>query len=346
MKKFLIVLAVLLVILAGAAYLAYPVVSNQVAKGNDAALMREYHKAVRAMDSETVNAELQKAVTYNRELNEGEGDERKFEVGNPFAVSINPGTHYYESILNVKDGIIGEMGIPAISVALPIYHANMTNRGTNKLVHQETTHLPTGTGGTQTVLAGPGVQPAKGFLGDIRLTDERMLEDLDRVIPGNLIYLNILDRTFAYIVDDVKNLSTGGLSSLDLSPVEGEDRLTVMTEKKGHLVLVQARRVAISEIQEQLDQEDQGMIPPSWEIIMILGLPVLLLGFIILAVIGRIKKRSYALPTEGWRQRRQELLFPEDGENTEPGEGLTTENGNTGTDASAAKPDGAEGKKG
>ncbi|MBQ3278880.1 MAG: sortase [Clostridia bacterium] len=338
MKKFLIVLAILLVIAAGVGYLVYPVVSNQVAKGNDAALIRDYHKTVKAMDSAAINEELQKAVTYNNELNEGE--DKKFEVGNPFAASINPGTHYYESILSFSNGIIGEMGIPAISVALPIYHSTMANRGTNTLVHQETTHLPTGTGGTQTVLAGPGIQPAEGFFGQIGLTDERMLEDLDRVIPGNLIYLNILDRTFAYLVDDVKNLSTSGLASLDLSPVEGEDRLTVMTEKKGHLVLVQARRVAVSDIQELLEHQDQGTIPPSWEIIMILGLPVLLLGFVILAIIGRIKRRKYMLPTEGRDKKKQEPVFPEDGDEPKP-----TDDKNKETEATAAETDGTEGKR-
>ena len=308
MKKFFGFLLILIIILAGLGYLGYPLVSDQLARGRNDSLMKAYHSNVREMTNEKIAEALTAAETYNSELEEIAPED-------PFAVMGSRSSHSYQNILNIKDGILGELVIPSIKVSLPIWHAATGSAASSKLIHLEGTSLPTGQGGTQVILAGPGKQTAQGFLGQIKLTDAQMLEELDQVTPGKLMYLNILDRTFIYLVDGVQTVAPSGLKDLNWATQKDEDRLTVMTKKKGHLLLVQAKRVSAAEIRETLIEEDQALIPPSWQNILGLGLPVLLVGFLVMFIIERIKRRSYRLPTETRkRKKKKDLEIPDEDE--------------------------------
>ena len=68
MRKFFVRLLIFLLVAAGAAWLLYPTVSDQVARWHNDTLMKRYHKAVLDMGSEQVEAMLQKAGSYNAGL--------------------------------------------------------------------------------------------------------------------------------------------------------------------------------------------------------------------------------------------------------------------------------------
>ena len=64
MKKVFGRLLVFLLIAAAAAWLLYPVVSNQMARWNDANQMKAYHRAVREKTAEEIEADFEETVYY------------------------------------------------------------------------------------------------------------------------------------------------------------------------------------------------------------------------------------------------------------------------------------------
>ncbi len=306
MKRVFVRLLIFLVVLAAASWAMYPFVSNTVAQGNVTALMERYHRTVREMTPEQTEKILQDTMDYN----EGLSNEKIPDVFSGKSLKA-PGS--YQSLMNIQEGVIGELVIPAISVSLPIYHSGSESDPDKQVVHIVGSALPTDQDGIHTVLAGPGIQKADGFPGSLQLTDARMLEDLDRIIPRDLIFLNVLDRTFIYQVEGVITLASEGLAGESMAGDEEAQLLTILTERKGRRLLIRARRVEAASVQEQLMEEDRAEIPADVVNILVLGIPVLLLGSIITTVVDRFKKRSYRLPTEQkYRKREDPENIPEE----------------------------------
>ena len=218
MRKFFAFLFVFLLIAAGAGYLLYPTVSDQIGQANDAAVMKAYREKTALLDSDQIAAMLADAAAYNETL-------ETIQASDPFSAELPRTSRDYQNRLNVHSGVIGELVIPAIGVYLPIYHNSAETPATAKLVHLETSSLPTEQLGTSIILAGPGILKAEGFLGQIGLTDQRMLQDLDRLTPGDVMILNVLDRTMVYRIgegleekDAILMMTPGGVKDLDLIP--------------------------------------------------------------------------------------------------------------------------------
>ena len=393
MRKFFAFLFVFLLIAAGAGYLLYPTISDQIRQAEDGAAMKAYREKTAAMSAEQIAAMLEDAAAYNAGL-DGIHAEDPFSAGPPRT------SRDYQNHLNVHSGIIGELVIPAIGVYLPVYHNSSETPATEKLVHLETSSLPTDETGTSIVLAGPGVMKAEGFLGEIGLTDRRMLGDLDQLTAGDLIILNVLDRTMIYRIGEgleekeaIMMLSPAGVRDLDLSPfMEPEptpeptpeprwtprptktpepatpepepeptvtakakktpkpkktatpeptpeptptptptpsptptptpepepeliqealeaERLTLLTpwgDQRQKLLVIRAERIDTGLAREELSGTDRATYPETWQNILLLGSPVLVLGLLVMFIIERFKNRSYRLPDEGRRSARRE----------------------------------------
>ena len=301
MKKAVGRILVLLLIAAVIAWLLYPVVSDQTARRNDAEQMKAYHRAVREKTAEEIETVFDETGYYNTGL-EAES------IPDVFSGKQRVSSEY-RSRMNICDGVIGELKIPAINVYLPVYHGG-TDSAAEKLVHVAGTALPAGQDGTHIVLAGPGAKKAKGFLGSLQLTDARMLEDIDRVVPDDLIFLEVLDRTMIFRVEGVQTLSAEGLSGVDTSGEEGSQMLTLVTEKAGRALLIRARRVQAEDVRKELTAQDRADIPSDLVNVLFMGIPVFAAGAVILGIIERFKKRSYRLPTE--QKRRKSRIDPDD----------------------------------
>ena len=309
MKRFLIRLLIFLVIAAGAAWLLYPTISNQLSAGRNDRVMEAYRKAVHALEPEAMQKMLDDAAAWNAEL-------QKEGIPDVFSGGGRKTGAGYQELLNVSGGVIGELEIPGIHVKLPVYHGGSS--AADRLIHVAGTDLPADRDGTHTVLAGPGIRKAGGILGDLQLTDARMLEDLEQATQNDLIFLRVLNRTMIFRVTDVKMLSPEGLAGVDLSGEEGEQLLTVMTERHGRRLLVQGKRIPAAEAKDKLAAMDRADTPADVINILALGIPVLLVGFVILYIIEKIKKRRYRLPTEMRKPRKREMPEElEDGDETE-----------------------------
>ncbi len=391
MRKFFAFLFVFLLIAAGLGYLLYPTISDQIGQAEDGRVMKAYREKTAAMSSEQISKMLADAAAYNETL-------ETVQISDPFGTEFPHTSRDYQNRLNVHSGVIGELVIPTIGIYLPIYHNSAETPASAKLVHMETSSLPSDETGTSIVLAGPGVLKADGFLGEIGLTDERMLQDLDRLTPGDLIILNVLDRTMVYRIgegleekDAILMLTSGGVRDLDLTagtepeptaeptpeptpvftpkptqepiaepatetpteepkkqnnkkkatpepteeptpeptptptptpeptptptpeptpeptPVRASEQLTLLTPWRDQkLLVVRSARIPTALAREELSKNDRATFPEGWQNVLLLGCPVLLVGFLVMFVIERIKRRSYILPDEGRKSAKRE----------------------------------------
>ena len=310
MKKVLITPLVVLLVLACAGWLLYPMISDQAARGRDVAQMREYDRAVREMTTEQIQESFRQAEEYNASLT-GDG------IPDVFTEKKRNVSRTYQNTLNVREGIIGELVISRIGVSLPVYHTENGGNATEHLIHVEGTALPADRDGTHIVLAGPGIRKAGGIPGSLALTDARMLEDLDRIVPDDLLILRVLDRTLVYRVEGVQTLAAEGLASLDISAEEGERTLTLITARKDQRLLIRAKQVSVAEAKDKLAAEDRAEIPVSLVNILCMGIPVMLAGILVIIITERILRRKYRLPTEH-RKRDKETVFPEEENVSDP----------------------------
>ena len=310
MRKIILRILLLLLVIAALGWLLYPTAADQLARKASLEKEEAYIRTVRDMTAEAVEEKLEAAEKANRET---DGEIRP---GDVFTAPAERSSVKYRELLDFGDGMIGQLEIPSIHVSLPIGHIGAENRPDKALVHVEGSSLPGETGNTHTVLAGPGKQKAPGILGELALTGDRMLEDLDRVTPGDRMMILLADRTLLYEVRGVQTLSPEGLKEWTAERTPEEDRLTLITERDGRRLLAEAVRIPVSSAAEALRAGDTARLPADWVTILALGSPVMLLVLIGMAVTERIKRRTYRLPGEG-KAREIAAALEEDVENEE-----------------------------
>ena len=291
MKKFLTVLILLLLTAAVIGYFIYPTISDQLGRRRDAEIMAVYREKTAALDADGKTELFEQAKAWNDSLEQVRMDD-------VFTAGMIRTSRDYQNRMNVHDGVIGELVIPEISLSLPIWHLSTETPATRKLVHVNTSSLPADGSGENIILAGPGILQAEGIPGEMGLTDDRMLEDLDSMIPGTLIILNVTDRTMVYRVSGIQMLSAAGLKEMDLTPGEGEERLTIISPRKERRLMVQAERIPIREARTLLAEEDQATFPENWKNVLFLGCPVMIAGLLVLLIIELIRGRVYRMPGE------------------------------------------------
>ena len=104
--------------------------------------------------------------------------------------------------------------------------------------HIPGTSLPTGTESTHTVLSGHRGLPSS-----------KLLSDLDQMIEGDTFLLHIMDKTFAYEVDQINIVLPEETEGLGIS--DGKDYVTLVTctpyGVNSHRLLVRGHRVDYNE---------------------------------------------------------------------------------------------------
>ena len=299
MKRFIAGLLIFLLAAAGIGYLLYPTVSDQICQRQDEEVLKAYREKTAAMSSEKKNELLAEAAAYNSGL-------ETIHVDDVFSAGLQRTDRDYQNRLNVHSGVLAELVIPEIGVSLPVYHLSAETPVDRYLVHIDGSSLPADGAGENIVLAAPGLLKAEGILGDVGLTDSRMLEDLDRLKPDDLMILNFLDRTAVYRVKEIQTLSSAGLKETDLTPGEEEAKLTVISRRTDRRLAVSAERIDTEEARLLLEAEDRADFPESWKNVLFLGSPVILAGLLVMWIIERFKKRAYLLPGEGRRAAKRE----------------------------------------
>ena len=214
-----------LLFLAGLSLLLYPSVSNFWNTIHHHTAINDYDSQVVKMEHAEYSRIREEAHAYNRDL----------------AALADP--HYppeemvarYEQSLDVTDsGVMGYVEIPSINCNLPIYH------GTNETVlqvalgHLEWTSLPVGGPGTHSAISGHRGLPSA-----------ELLTHIDRLQPGDIFYIHVLDEVLEYRVCDIFVVLPEDTSKL--AREEGKDYMTLVTctpyGVNSHRLLVRGERV-------------------------------------------------------------------------------------------------------
>lgn len=230
MKKYIPIIAIILIFLIGVGVLAYPLVSsaiNNYNMRNEAEIKVEEaakkpHPEIEALfkEADDYNASLINTVILTDPF-----DEEAYE---------KIGAHYEETFDVDGKGLIGYVEIPKIDVYLPIYHGVSTEVLARGAGHLDNTSFPVGGPSTHSVISAHSAFPTETFFD--YLTDMKQ---------GDEFYIHVLDRVLKYEVDQIKVVLPDDVSNLYV--INGEDHVTLLTctpySINTHRLLVRGKRV-------------------------------------------------------------------------------------------------------
>ena len=203
--RWLSILIVVLIV-AGAALLLYPTVSNYLHSKYSASVIKDYHTVYQNTEEEKRQDIIRKAEDYNTRL---------FSANAPLYEPTQV-TGYNDTLDLTGTGVMGYIDIDKIGVELPIYHgvdAGVLQIGVG---HLEGSSLPVGGVNTHCILSGHrGLPSAKLFT------------DLNEMAIGDRFTITVLDRVLTYEVDQIKVVLPEDASELAIE--EGKDYCTLVT---------------------------------------------------------------------------------------------------------------------
>lgn len=230
MKRYLPIIAIILIFLIGLGVLTYPLISsviNNIGIRNEAKI--EYQKA-QDMETEEVEALFAEADAYNKSLLNTVILTDPFDEAAYQAITA----HYGETFNAGSNGLIGFIDIPKINVYLPIYHGTSSEVLERGAGHLENTAFPVGGKNTHSVISAHSAFPTETFFD--------YLTDMEE---GDLFFVHVLDRVLTYQVDQIKVVLPD--NTHDLYVEDGRDLVTLLTctpySINSHRLLVRGTRV-------------------------------------------------------------------------------------------------------
>lgn len=285
MKRYVSTAVIAAAFFVGISLLLYPVISEYINAKHQSKAIASYDETVSHMSEAEYDEIFAKARAYNDALARTEGA-----FYQPERV---PG--YLEALDITGTGIMGYVTIDKIGVELPVYHTVETDVLQSAVGHLPGTSLPIGGEGTHAVLSGHRGLPSA-----------RLFTDLNKLEPGDLFTITVLNRVVMYRVDQVKIVDPTDVTDLQLVP--GKDYCTLFTCTpygiNSHRLLVRGVRVETPEdaapryIANEAYRIDPLIVTPAVAAPMLLGIVVVML----------IKSRRSALKQ---KLRREGLLVRE-----------------------------------
>lgn len=259
----------LLILIIGLALVCYPFISNYLMGLNHASEIAQHESAVQNLDDDVISSAFKDAKKYNKNL------VGVSTVEDPFDARPEPDAEMDDkNLLNVNnDSIMGSIEIPKINVNLPIFHGTSQEILLKGVGHLTNTSLPIGGKSTHAVLTGhTGVPNAALFT------------DLDKLVVGDMFFINVLDRTLAYKVDRIKVVRP--TQKRDLLIEEGKDYVTLVTCTpygiNSHRLLVRGTRVNYDEDKVEEIKNTTETVESTW---MAEYKRALIIGAIVLSII-------------------------------------------------------------
>ena len=263
-KSYVSTVILLVILLLGIALLLYPTVSDYYNSFHQTKAIAGYTEELTHIDEDRYAELWSAAEAYNASL-----------VGrdNDYLLSDEQKAQYDE-LLNVSGtGIMGYIEIPTLRSTLPLYHGTDEAVLQIALGHLEWTSLPVGGESTHCVISGHRGLPSA-----------KLLTELDRLEPGDVFMLCILDEVLTYEVDQIKIVLPSETEALKI--VEGKDYCTLVTCTpygiNTHRLLVRGHRIENAEeartavVTSDAIQIDPLIVAP------IAAIPILLLLLIII----------------------------------------------------------------
>lgn len=224
------VIVAVLALLVGAAFIAYPFVSDAVNQAREREVVETTIQSVYNTDEATLEAERERAYEYNERLLDG-----RAVVTDPFDPDADrPNDEDYNVSLNLSgDGVMGTINIPKIHLELPIYHGTEESTLEHGVGHLQGTSLPIGGESSHCVLSGHTGLPTM-----------KIFDSLDQLEVGDYFIISVLDEDHAYEVTSVEVVLPDETDSLVIE--RGRDLCTLVTCTpygiNSHRLLVHAER--------------------------------------------------------------------------------------------------------
>lgn len=242
------IIIILLLFNAGLGILLYPLASEWYNGHAQATVIENYGNAVQEEDEKEFASLKEVAREYN------EGLLGNIVLTDPFDENAEAkASEEYKSLLNInEDSVMGAVRIPKIDVRLPVYHGTSHEVLEKGVGHLENTSLPIGGTGTHAVLSAHSGLPAAA-----------LFTDLTKLTEDDLFFLDVLDETLAYRVNQIKVVEPEDTSDLLID--SGRDYVTFVTCTpygiNSHRLLVRGVR---TEYEETLEEEAAQAEKTTW----------------------------------------------------------------------------------
>ncbi len=289
-----ITIILVVILLIGVGVMAYPSVSDYWNSLHQSEAVASYIEEVEDLTSEEYAAVLDEAEEYNEYLaakdNQWEWDDAEDE--------------WYFSQLKVgTSSVVATIEIPSVSISLPIYLGTSDGVLQIGVGHVEGSSLPIGGKGTHAVLSGH-----RGLI------SAKLFTDLADVVVGDLFYINVLNETLTYEVDQILIVVPEDVSALEIDPDEDYVTLVTCTPKgvNTHRLLVRGHRVETPEDALTLVATGEATVISKILVAPFIGVPVLVILFFgVMLFPGKKKKKPEKLR---WSDDLVDLGEPEKSE--------------------------------
>ena len=271
-RKILLILAAVFGFILSLGIALYPMVSSIYNEQHQSKIHTQFLQQVEDTDDSKLQEALEHARAYNASL-AGVVTDNAFSEDAILGVSAE-----YEGLLNVTGrGIMGYVSVPKINVTLPIYHGTDSGTLERGIGHLLGTSLPVGGDSTHSVLTAHS-----------GMASQRMFSDLPQLKEGDVFYLEVLNDTLAYQVDQIKTVLPHDTTYLGIEAEQDLCTLVTCTPfgVNTHRLLVRGHRIPYEEAETIIQQQEQADVKTSstWQNEYIKGIAIGL-GFVIFFLI-------------------------------------------------------------
>lgn len=280
-RKIILILTAVIGFVLALGIALYPMVSTIYNEKHQSKIHIEFLQQVENTDDVKLQETLQNAVAYNAALSGVLSDGFTEEA-------LLGALENYDTQLNVTGrGIMGYVSVPKIDVTLPIYHGTDSGTLERGIGHLLGTSLPVGGDSTHSVLTAHS-----------GMASHRMFSDLPQLKEGDVFYLEVLNETLAYQVDQIKTVLPHDTTYLGIE--DGQDLCTLVTctpfGVNSHRLLVRGHRIPYEEAKDIIRQQQDTQVNAgsTWQNEYIkgiaIGLGIILFFLIIFLIIWLIRR--------------------------------------------------------
>lgn len=264
---------IILLLMTGLAIFSYPFIANYVSTTGHVKQIENYDEIMKELDEKQKKDAERRAKEHNEKIKEEEQ-----EFIDPFDNGTEKaGSKSYYDALNIGE-VMAVLDIPKLDLHLPIYHGSNEKVLSKGVGHLENSALPVGGEGTHSVLTAHRGLPSA-----------TLFRHLDKLEPGDVYFISVLDETYAYEVQE-QNIVLPNETDW-LQQVEGKELSTLLTCEpymiNTHRLLVTGERVPYEEAREKVSTRRA----PKLDRLMVIGVVILFL-FILMVLITKRRKKN------------------------------------------------------
>ena len=261
----------------------YPIISTVYNEKHQSQIHTQYQEQVAQVDDSVMRKARERALAYNEAIRPGTQNSDAFSSD-----ALSWAAEDYENQLNIAgNGIMGYVVIPSINVHLPIYHGTESDILERGIGHLLGSSLPVGGDTTHSILTAHS-----------GMASQKMFSDLPQLEIGDIFYLEVLDETLAYQVDQIQTVLPYDTTYVGIETERDLCTLVTCTPfgVNTHRLLVRGTRIPYEEAEVIVEEILPDVKPVStWEQEYLKGLYIGLAAVVVigLAMFGYRAYRRY-----------------------------------------------------